>query len=142
MKRKLADRADIIQSIPMFSGLRKKDVTALARGATEEWFDPEVKVVTQGEDGDAAYIITDGKAAVLRNGRRVAELGAGDVFGEMALLDGAERSATVVMKSRGSVLRIDKDAFDSMLDASSSAARVVLAQMAARLREADRKLYG
>jgi CRP/FNR family transcriptional regulator, cyclic AMP receptor protein len=98
--------------------------------------------VSQGEDGDAAYIITDGKAAVLRNGRRVAELGAGAVFGEMSLLDGGERSATVVMKTRGSVLKIQKAAFDSMLDASSSAARVVLVQMAARLRAADRQLYG
>jgi CRP/FNR family transcriptional regulator, cyclic AMP receptor protein len=142
MKRNLADRAGIVQSIPMFAGLRKKDITALARGAGEEWFEPETRVVTQGEQGDAAYIITDGKAAVVRNGRRVAELGAGAVFGEMSLLDGGERSATVVMKTRGSVLKIEKEAFDAMLDASSSAARVVLAQMAARLREADRQLYG
>ncbi len=142
MKRNLADRTAIVQSIPMFTGLRKNDVTALARGAAEEWFEPETRVVTQGEEGEAAYIITDGKAAVIRNGRRVAELGAGAVFGEMSLLDGGDRSATVVMKTRGSVLKIEKDAFDRMLDASSSAARVVLAQMAARLREADRQLYG
>lgn len=142
MKRNLADRAAIVQSIPMFGGLRKKDITALARGATEEWFESETRVVTQGEQGDAAYVLTDGKAAVVRNGRRITELGPGAVFGEMSLLDGGERSATVVMKSRGSVLKIEKDAFDAMLDASSSAARAVLAQVAARLREADRQLYG
>ena len=142
MKRNLADRAAIVQSIPMFGGLRKKDITALARGATEEWFESEVRLVTQGEEGDAAYVLTDGKAAVVRNGRRITELGPGAVFGEMSLLDGGERSATVVMKSRGSVLKIEKDAFDAMLDASSSAARAVLAQVAARLREADRQLYG
>ena len=142
MKRNLADRAGIVQSIPMFAGLRKKDITALARGAREEWFEPETRVVTQGEEGDAAFIITDGKAAVVRNGRRIAELGPGAIFGEMSLLDGGERSATVVMKTRGSVLEIQKNAFDSMLDASSSAARLVLAQMAVRLRDADRQLYG
>jgi CRP/FNR family cyclic AMP-dependent transcriptional regulator len=142
MKRNLADRAAIVRSIPMLSTLRNKDVTTLARGATEDWYEPETRIVTQGDDGDAAYIITDGKAAVVRNGRRIAELSAGAVFGEMSLLDGGERSATVVMKSRGSVLRIDKAAFDHMLDASSGAARAVLSQVAARLREADRKLYG
>lgn len=142
MKRNLADRAAIVQSIPLFAGLRKKDITALARGAREEWFEAETRIVTQGEAGDSAYVLTDGKAAVFRNGRRVAELVPGAVFGEMSLLDGGERSATVVMKSRGSVLRIDRGAFESTLDASSSAARMILAQVAARLREADRKLYG
>lgn len=142
MKRKLADRASIVRSIPMFAGLKNKDIAALARRASEEWFEPETRVVTQGEEGDAAYIITDGKAAVVRNGRRVTELGPGAVFGEMSLLDGGERSATVVVKARSSVLKIEKKAFDDMLDGSSSAARRVLAQMAARLREADRRLYG
>ena len=142
MKRNIADRAAIVQSIPLFAGLRKKDITTLARGAAEEWFEAETKVVTQGEAGDSAFVLTDGKAVVVRNGRRIAELGPGAVFGEMSLLDGGERSATVVMKSRGSVLRIDKDAFEATLDASSSAARMILAQVAARLREADRKLYG
>jgi CRP-like cAMP-binding protein len=60
----------------------------------------------------------------------------------MSLLDGGERTATVVMSSYGSLLRISKSAFDKVLDSSPVVGKALLRQLAARLREADRALYG
>lgn len=142
MKHSLSDRTAIVASIPLFAGLRKKDINHLARAADEYEYETETRVVVQGDAGDACYVITDGKAAVSRNGRKVTDLAPGAVFGEMSLLDGGERSATVVMKSRGSLLRISKDAFDQMLDSSPVVSKTLLKQLAARLRDADRAIYG
>jgi CRP-like cAMP-binding protein len=126
----------------LFSTLRKKDITHLARSAVELEYEKETRVVVEGDTGDACYVMTDGKAAVYRNGKKITDLAPGAVFGEMALLDGGDRSATVVMKTRGSVLRIGKDAFDEVLASSAVVGQSVLRQVAARLREADRALYG
>lgn len=142
MKHSLSDRTAIVASIPLFAGLRKKDINHLARSADEYEYETETRVVVQGGAGDACYVITDGRAVVSRNGRKVTDLAPGAVFGEMSLLDGGERSATVVMKSRGSLLRISKDAFDQMLDSSPVVRKTLLKQLAARLREADRAIYG
>lgn len=142
MKHSLSDRTAIVASIPLFAGLRKKDVNHLARAADEYEYETGTRVVVQGAAGDACYVITDGTAVVTRNGRKVTDLAPGAVFGEMSLLDGGERSATVVMKSRGSLLRISKAAFDQMLDSSPVVSKTLLKQLAARLREADRAIYG
>jgi CRP-like cAMP-binding protein len=142
MQHSLSDRTAIVASIPMFSGLRRKDVTTLARSADEFSYVNREQVVVQGEAGDACYVITDGTAAVYRNGRKVTDLPPGSVFGEMSLLDGGERTATVVMTSYGSVLRVGKSAFDKVLDSSPIVGKALLRQLASRLREADRALYG
>ncbi len=142
MHHTLADRTEIVASIPLFSHLRKRELTRLARSADERGHEQYEKLVVQGERGTACFVLTDGTATVHRNGRKVADLAPGAVFGELALLDGGERSATVVAASRGSALRIDREAFDAVLDSSPSVARAVLGQLATRLREADRALYG
>ena len=74
MQHSLSDRTAIVASIPMFSGLRKKDVSQLARSADELSYENRQPVVVQGEAGDACYVITDGTAAVYRNGRKVTDL--------------------------------------------------------------------
>ncbi len=142
MKRSLSDRSEIVVSIPLFSALRTKDITRLARSAHEREYEKETQVIAQGDAGDACFVVTDGTLAVYRNGGKVNELAAGAVFGEMSLLDGGERSATVVMTSRGSLLRIGKDAFDELLDSSPSVGKALLRQVAGRLRQSDRALYG
>jgi CRP-like cAMP-binding protein len=142
MQHSLADRAEIVASIPLFSGMRKKDITRIARSSDEREYEKEIRVVVQGEACDACYVITDGTATVYRNQRKITDLAPGAVFGEMALLDGGERTATVVMNSRGSLLRISRTAFDEVLDSSPAVGKAILRQLAGRLRAADRELYG
>jgi CRP/FNR family cyclic AMP-dependent transcriptional regulator len=142
MQHSLSDRIAIISSIPLLSTLRKKSITHLAKSADEYEYETETRVVVQGDAADACYVITDGEAAVYRNGRKVADLGPGSVFGELSVLDGGERTATVVMKTRGSLLRISKPAFDDLLDSSPTVGKRLLVELAGRLRAADRKIYG
>jgi len=72
-------------------------------------------VVTEGEEGDKFYVIRAGNYAVAEKGRQVATLGAGDVFGEIALLTGGPRIATVTALVDGEVLSLSKADFDAVL---------------------------
>ncbi len=76
-------------------------------------------VVTQGDQGDALYIIEHGRARVaLANGTEIAHIGAGDVFGEMALLTGEPRAASVIAESNLTVWRLRRDDFERIVKTS------------------------
>ena len=80
------------------------------------------QVITQGEPGDYFYIIREGKCIVTRttktkpDGIRLAELGPGDSFGEEALISNKERNATVTMLKSGTLMRMSKEDFSSLLN--------------------------
>jgi protease PrsW len=80
-------------------------------------------VVTEGEEGDKFYLIRAGTFEVVQGGRKVAELGAGDVFGEIALLTGGPRIATVRALGPGEVLALSKADFDAVLKEQRAFAR-------------------
>ncbi len=79
-------------------------------------------VIKQGEDGDYFYVVTRGRCLVTREtplnkeGIRLAELEAGDTFGEEALIAAAKRNATVTMLTDGSLMRLGKDDFNTLLN--------------------------
>ncbi|HEX8086540.1 MAG TPA: cyclic nucleotide-binding domain-containing protein [Solirubrobacteraceae bacterium] len=88
-----------LKSIPLFSSLEKGDLRRLAQ-ATDEIDVPEGKeLLHQGEFAYEFMVIQDGRAEVTRDGDHVADLGAGDVLGEMASLERGKRNATVVARS-------------------------------------------
>lgn len=84
-----------LKDVPFFSMLKKKELEFVA-GQTEEVDVPAGKVLAQqGTFGDQFFVIQEGTAEVTRDGQSVAELGPGDFFGEMALLEADRRTATV-----------------------------------------------
>ena len=88
-----------LKSIPLFSSLDKGDLRRLAQ-ATDEIDVPEGKqLLNQGEFAYEFMVIQDGRAEVTRDGDHVADLGPGDVLGEMAALERGKRNATVVATS-------------------------------------------
>ena len=87
-------------------------------------------------------MIVDGVAVVKRNKRFVTRVGPGDVVGEMALIDGGERSATVVADTDVSALVLERSDFSHLVRTIPGLGSAVMATLSARLRETDRKLYG
>ena len=143
MLKRQTDRADYLRNIPLFEGLSKKDLTALARAAEQIDLTAGETIVAQGDTSQsAASVLVDGTATVRRNDRKVAELGPGDVIGELSLLIDEPRNATVVATSDGTALEIHRRHFTALVDQSPAMARRVMAQLADRLSKADRKLYG
>lgn len=99
-------RAQVMESHFLFQGLPFHARLRVSRICEEVFFTPGQRLVEQGERGNAMFVIVQGTVGVLHSGVRLAELGAGEHFGELGLLEDVARSATVVGDSFGSAIVI------------------------------------
>ena len=130
-----------LKSIWLFSGCSASEIRKIG-GALDELTVAAGKVLCEeGDIGREFFVIVSGTAGVRRKGRKVAVLGPGDYFGELALLDRKPRSATVVSESELQILVLGQRQFNAILESMPSIARKLLSAMASRLREADAKAF-
>jgi CRP-like cAMP-binding protein len=87
--------ADLLRLVPLFAGMTDRSFEAIASVASQVGFAVGDDLVRQGEPGTAFFIIVTGRARVDRDGSLLRELGPGDFLGEIALVDGSPRTATV-----------------------------------------------
>src|SRR5438552_3767040 len=134
------ERSERLRSVDLTSGL---DRVALARLAA--YMDPIAVragdvVITEGDTGDALYIIVRGTFAVLAGptAQRLNTIGPGHYVGELALLVDEPRSATIRADTDGEVLRLERQQFMELLGRDAPAARAVATTLARRLRRRDR----
>ena len=99
---------DHLKTIPLFSGLSEKALSTVAVFATETSVSAGKRLVHEGDYSYDLIVIEDGTADVIKDGKVVASLGPGDVFGEMGLLDGGRRSADVVATSPMRLITLSK----------------------------------
>lgn len=133
---------DYLASVPLFSACSKKELQAVARASDQVDLAEGRALCEQGSIGREAFIILEGTAEVKRNGRKVAVLGVGDTFGELALLDHGPRTATVTASSPLKVLVIGAREFAGVIDEVPPIAHKLLKALAGLVRELDAKLYG
>ena len=126
--------------IPLFSGVSRKGLRAIASAADEITVREGKDLVREGEHGRELYVVVEGSVRVTKKGRKVATMGPGDFFGELALVSGAPRSATVTTESETTVMVLDPRRFDVVMDREPRVAKAVLATMADRLRESKPSL--
>lgn len=131
-----------LAEIPLFSALSKRDLGRIAKASNEITVDAGQILVDQGDAGREAFVIVDGTATVKRNGRTVAELGPGDSIGELALLDHGPRTASVTAKTDLTALVLTAREFAGVLEEVPGLAQKLLGQLAGRVRELDRQIYG
>ncbi|MSO38335.1 MAG: cyclic nucleotide-binding domain-containing protein [Acidimicrobiia bacterium] len=128
-----------LAAVPMFSALSRKELVLLGKRAEDLEVDPGRVLVTEGATGSEFFVIVSGTAKVTRRGRKVATVGPGDAFGELALLVPAPRNATVVAVTQMEVLVIGQREFRALLEEAPGFSRKLLTGMATRLRAADTK---
>src|SRR3954467_12797495 len=87
---------DVLRDIPLFSPLSKRHVKRIANLARPRRFAASSAIVRKGQRGETFFVILDGEATLNLPGGRSVTLGAGDFFGELALLDGGPRTATIL----------------------------------------------
>ena len=145
----LSERIEQLGRVPLFSGLSPGALVLISRVATEESHALGTKIFQHGDPGDRMYIILSGKVRMSREIAGVGEeaiavLGPGSVFGEMALLDEAPRSADARVHEPCRLLALPKDAFEDLLYLHKDLAYEVLwsivRMLTQRLRETNDKV--
>ena len=128
-----------LSDIWLFSTCSARELRTVRRSLNEVTARAGRVLCEQGTIGREFFFIVEGQASVRRGGRRIAVLGPGDYFGELALLDRKPRSATVVADTDMVLLVMDQREFHGLLEDVPPLGRKLLAAMAGRLREADSK---
>ena len=131
--------ADFLRRLDLFSGLSEEDLDILAAQAELMTVPAGVDLIGEGAPGDAAYVVVEGEFEVIKKSDVqdivIAVRESGEVFGEMALLDQAPRTATVRAVNESRVLKIPGEAFQRMLSHSPTAALNMLKTVSLRLRQ-------
>jgi CRP-like cAMP-binding protein len=138
------DRAHeaIIANVDLFQDLSKAQLKRLASASTEVSHPPGNAVATEGRNGVAFHLIIEGSATVSKDGRELRTLGPGDYFGEISMIDGRPRSATVTALEPLKAMAIPHQDFEAVIDADPEFARRLLKTLCARLREAEARASG
>src|SRR5436309_4084685 len=136
------DAFEVLRSVPLFRQVPEDDLRALARLVRERTHPRGSLILTQGDPGEALFLIRSGqvKVSVLsEDGREVilSVLGSGSFFGEMALVDDEPRSAHVIAMEDTSVLQLRREDFRSRLRSSPELSIALLRELSRRLRRAD-----
>jgi CRP/FNR family transcriptional regulator, cyclic AMP receptor protein len=130
---------DLLGNVWLFEQCSHKELNLLLTAATEVDRPGGRTLAKQGEAGREFVVILGGKASVTRDGTEIAVLGPGSFFGEMSLLDGKPRTATVTTLEATRVLVLTKSAFGAVVASMPSVDRKMLTVIAGRLREIEAK---
>jgi len=128
---------DHLQQVPLFAACSRKDLQLVARRAEDVRVTGGKALISEGETGHEFFVILEGEAKVMRHGRKIAGLGPGDAFGELALLEKAPRNSTIIAETDMELVVLGQREFAGLIDEVPGFARKLLAGMAKRLREAD-----
>jgi CRP-like cAMP-binding protein len=126
-------KLELIKGVPLFGGCSKRELEEIAAIADELSMAEGKELTREGATGHEFLVLIDGSADVRRRGRRINTLGAGDVLGEIALVTGAPRTATVKTTSPSRMLVITARDFRTLLRHMPSLQIKVLEALAARL---------
>ncbi len=128
-----------LKSIDLFRALPAEELAQIAEIAEEQEFVAGDPVFAEGEPGDALYLVVEGQVRVHKSQKQIALLGVRDVVGEMAVLDGESRSASVSVMTDSALLKIGRDDFRDILTERPEIAMGVIKVLSHRLRETSRK---
>jgi CRP/FNR family transcriptional regulator, cyclic AMP receptor protein len=134
------ERTEILGRVPLFEGLSDKELSAVSSAVKERRYDTGDAIVSEGEGGVGFFVIAEGTARVEAHGQRVATLGPGASFGEVALLDeGGRRTASVIAEAPMRVFGLTSWQFTPLLEQHPQIAIKVAKMLARRLRETEER---
>lgn len=123
----------LLRGLPMFAPLPGATLEHLAHSLREVRVGPGEEVVREGEEGDRFYVVASGELEVSAEGQVLTKLGAGDYFGEIALLRAVPRTATVVAQSDAQLFTLDRDEFVAAVTGHPESREAADAVIGARL---------
>ncbi|HEY8216491.1 MAG TPA: cyclic nucleotide-binding domain-containing protein [Acidimicrobiia bacterium] len=139
----LDHRVELLRKVWLFSNCTEDELARVAGLATTREVKKGEQLFAEGDPGEEFYVIVEGTADAIVDGDKLGDLDAGDFFGEMALIDGGERTATVVSTSPMSLLVLSRNDFNTMLStAMPHVAPKLMQVMGQRIRELQKHAGG
>ena len=133
------EKLDLLHRIPLFGGCDRRGLERLGQLSDEVDVPAGKVLMRQGESGSDMMVLISGSVAIERDGARVNTLGAGDFFGEIALVDGGPRTATVLAETPIEWLVLDQAALRAAIDEVPGLGWHLLHSVAARLDQAGKR---
>jgi len=134
----MADAAatlNYLKKVPIFRALPAKEMEFISRSVKERTYEPGTVIVKQGEPGIGFFLIAEGRVEVAHDGHKIRDMGPGEFFGEMALMEERIRTATVTAKERTRCLQLVRWDFRALLKENPDLAVKMLEVVVQRLRE-------
>jgi CRP/FNR family cyclic AMP-dependent transcriptional regulator len=123
-----SSKIDLLKRIPLFSGCSRSELEAVARATAELRIDEGRVLMNEGETGRELVVVVDGEVVIERDGEQIAVKRSGDFVGELALVTGRPRTATVTAATELRILVLDGLAFDRLVrDVPTIAVKVMIA---------------
>jgi CRP/FNR family transcriptional regulator, cyclic AMP receptor protein len=132
----------VLGSVPIFAGLSKRQLRQVAAVSELADYMAGHSIVREGEIGDSFFIVLRGQAKVTVKGRTIHRAMPGDHFGEISLLDGGPRTATVTSETPMTLLSISRKSFLRAIEKDPQISFAMMGTMARMIRRVDRSLAG
>jgi CRP/FNR family transcriptional regulator, cyclic AMP receptor protein len=132
---------EILQKVPLLADLSRFELRQVLERAGDERVPPGADLLTEGESGASLLVMVEGAADVIINGKPVRTIRKGDYVGEMAIIDGLPRSATVRAVTECRVLSIPAGEFRALVESSWELAWKLLTHLSLRVREMDSEVH-
>lgn len=133
-------KIELLKDVPLFWGCSDKELKAVARITDEIQKPAGAVLMKEGDAGRELYVIAKGSAKISKGGRKIRMAGPGEAIGELALIDGGVRSATVTAESELVAYVVGQRSFTALLQDAPSVGLKLLRALAKRVREAERSI--
>jgi CRP/FNR family transcriptional regulator, cyclic AMP receptor protein len=130
-----SEHLETLRSIPLFSRLTKGQLSSVLGSSHAVEYQPGVPIVTEGEKGKGFFVLARGTVNVSISGKEVSTLGPGSYFGEIAVIDGGPRTATIAAESAVSALELTRPALLRLIDREPGVARAMYDELQRHLSE-------
>ena len=134
------DKIEMLKRVDLFSKCSKSELGRVASLTTQCFAEPGEVLTERGEIGVEFFVIVSGQAIASRDNIVLATLGPGSFFGELALLDGGRRTATVVAKTKMQLLVLTTAEFSTIKELVPSVSGKIIFELGSRLRKTDEML--
>jgi CRP/FNR family cyclic AMP-dependent transcriptional regulator len=131
------EKLELLKRVPLLSGLGRREIEEVGRLAEEIDLPAGRTLMREGDTGREFFVLVSGDVAIERNGTKIRSMAPGDFFGEIALLDGGPRTATVTADERTRLLVLTRREFHTMMEEFPEVAAEVLNALAHRIRRLE-----
>jgi CRP/FNR family cyclic AMP-dependent transcriptional regulator len=133
-------KMDLLRNVPLFRSLNQRQLNAVVKFTDAHRARQGAVLTRKGQHGLEAFVIVDGKARVEVGGKKIAELGPGDFIGELSLIDGKPRTATVIAQTPMTLMVVRRRDFKFLRDSVPGLQEKLILTLCERLRQADQAL--